>query len=223
LDKDEQDSWQAKMEGWSKANAAVEASEAKLRDMQQRAALSTTDYQIAKINERAAAEIKAFNGTADQVARYSASVTAQAAKEIQAITDAAARGLDLLAKKGMDTIALLDLAARQAQAIGGADVVGNAQTAGYGRSGMQSPIYVAPPIFARAAGGPVTSGQPYMVGERGPELFVPSTSGGIVPNGRAGVVQNITIHVNGTAADVARQVSDEIMRAAMRGQQFGAS
>jgi hypothetical protein len=29
--------------------------------------------------------------------------------------------------------------------------------------------------------------------------------------------------VNGTAADVARQVSDEIMRAAMRGQQFGAS
>jgi hypothetical protein len=38
-----------------------------------------------------------------------------------------------------------------------------------------------------------------------------------------GVTQHIVIHVNGTAADVARQVSDEIMRAAMRGQQFGAS
>ena len=35
----------------------------------------------------------------------------------------------------------------------------------------------------RAAGGPVTSQQPYMVGERGPELFVPGTSGGIVSNG----------------------------------------
>ena len=38
----------------------------------------------------------------------------------------------------------------------------------------------------------------------------------------AGLVQNIVIHVNGTAADVARKVSDEIMRTAMRGQQFEA-
>jgi hypothetical protein len=36
---------------------------------------------------------------------------------------------------------------------------------------------------ARAAGGPVSAGQPYMVGERGPELFVPSQGGQIVPNG----------------------------------------
>ncbi len=34
----------------------------------------------------------------------------------------------------------------------------------------------------RAAGGPVTAGTPYYVGERGVELFVPSTSGTIVPN-----------------------------------------
>ncbi|MGL4640529.1 MAG: tape measure protein [Shewanella sp.] len=36
----------------------------------------------------------------------------------------------------------------------------------------------------RASGGPVTKGQPYVVGEAGRELFVPSTSGTIVPNGR---------------------------------------
>lgn len=35
---------------------------------------------------------------------------------------------------------------------------------------------------ARANGGPVNSGVPYMVGERGPELFVPSSSGKIIPN-----------------------------------------
>jgi tape measure domain-containing protein len=35
----------------------------------------------------------------------------------------------------------------------------------------------------RAAGGPVTSQQPYMVGERGPELFVPGTGGSVVNNG----------------------------------------
>ena len=33
----------------------------------------------------------------------------------------------------------------------------------------------------RASGGPVTLGSPYLVGERGPELFVPGTSGSVVP------------------------------------------
>lgn len=48
----------------------------------------------------------------------------------------------------------------------------------------------------RAAGGPVSAGRPYLVGEMGPELFVPSRSGQIVPNGELGggtsvqVVQN---------------------------------
>jgi hypothetical protein len=35
---------------------------------------------------------------------------------------------------------------------------------------------------AKAGGGPVSSGSPYIVGERGPELFVPGMSGSIVPN-----------------------------------------
>jgi hypothetical protein len=38
-----------------------------------------------------------------------------------------------------------------------------------------------PPILGRAVGGPVASSQPYFVGERGPELFVPGTGGSIVP------------------------------------------
>ena len=47
----------------------------------------------------------------------------------------------------------------------------------------------------RANGGPVSGGTPYVVGERGPELFVPSRSGTIVPNGAGGgvtVIQNNT-------------------------------
>lgn len=35
---------------------------------------------------------------------------------------------------------------------------------------------------ARANGGPITAGMPYLVGERGPELIVPSTSGKVLPN-----------------------------------------
>ena len=38
----------------------------------------------------------------------------------------------------------------------------------------------------RAAGGPVSGGKPYMVGERGAELFVPGTDGSIVPNSALG-------------------------------------
>lgn len=41
-------------------------------------------------------------------------------------------------------------------------------------------------VPGRASGGPVSAGSPYMVGERGPELFVPRSSGSIVPNGQGG-------------------------------------
>jgi hypothetical protein len=39
---------------------------------------------------------------------------------------------------------------------------------------------------ARANGGPVMAGVPYLVGERGPELFVAPKSGGIIPNSGLG-------------------------------------
>ncbi len=47
-------------------------------------------------------------------------------------------------------------------------------------------------------GGPVAGGRPYLVGERGPELMVPSSNGTVVPNNALGgggvtVVQNINV------------------------------
>jgi hypothetical protein len=39
----------------------------------------------------------------------------------------------------------------------------------------------------RAEGGPVGAGGSYVVGEKGPELFVPGSSGSIIPNGAMGV------------------------------------
>lgn len=36
----------------------------------------------------------------------------------------------------------------------------------------------------RAAGGPIQQGQPYWVGERGPELIVPNSSGTVIPNNK---------------------------------------
>lgn len=51
---------------------------------------------------------------------------------------------------------------------------------------------------ARASGGPVMGGGTYLVGERGPELFTPGTSGSITPNGGLG---GNTINVTVTSAD----------------------
>jgi len=49
----------------------------------------------------------------------------------------------------------------------------------------------------RAMGGPVSpGGGPYIVGEQGPELFTPSSSGNITPNGAMGG-NTITVNVNG--------------------------
>lgn len=46
----------------------------------------------------------------------------------------------------------------------------------------------------RAAGGPVSAGETYIVGENGPEIFVPRQGGQIIANGAAGGVQvNLSI------------------------------
>lgn len=46
----------------------------------------------------------------------------------------------------------------------------------------------------RATGGPVAPGKPYLVGERGPELFVP-TSAGRVENGSGGGARNVNVSI----------------------------
>jgi len=73
-------------------------------------------------------------------------------------------------------------------------------------SGAGSSYYLPP---RRAAGGPVTAGTSYLVGERGPELFTPGASGAITPGGA--VVNNV-FHLVDTEANLARRVSDLILR-----------
>jgi hypothetical protein len=54
-------------------------------------------------------------------------------------------------------------------------------------------------VGARANGGPVSADAPYLVGERGPELFIPNTAGKIISNEQMsknnGLVVNQTINV----------------------------
>lgn len=53
----------------------------------------------------------------------------------------------------------------------------------------------------KALGGPVSSGRAYLVGERGPELFMPPTSGNIVPNNQLGGGRAVVINMHVSAQD----------------------
>jgi hypothetical protein len=69
----------------------------------------------------------------------------------------------------------------------------------------------------RANGGPVTSGLPFIVGERGPELFIPNTSGSITPNNQmtnGNSVFNITVNagVGTNGAQVGQQIVEAIKK-----------
>jgi hypothetical protein len=66
-------------------------------------------------------------------------------------------------------------------------------------------------LTPRAGGGPVSAGQSYVVGERGPELFVPTAAGNIVPNGANGgggdsITVNVDMNSTQGAADPAKML-----------------
>ena len=73
----------------------------------------------------------------------------------------------------------------------------------------------APIDGARASGGPVSAGKNYLVGERGPEIFSPSSSGSIIPNHRAGSVSNdnrtINITINASPGMNERTLADLVL------------
>ena len=76
----------------------------------------------------------------------------------------------------------------------------------------------------RATGGTVSGGRPYLVGERGPELFVPAAAGRVETGGAGRGAVNVTINLsaprdaspavmNQTANQVARAVRQALARA----------
>lgn len=107
----------------------------------------------------------------------------------------------------------------------------------FGAGTMSTPnaSWLGLPGFAN--GGPVSGGRPIIVGEEGPEVFVPHSAGQIIPNGESmgGTVVNQTINISvGVAqtvrAEIAalmpaikRQTVDAVADARMRGGSFAAA
>jgi hypothetical protein len=62
-------------------------------------------------------------------------------------------------------------------------------------------------IFGLASGGPVSAGQTVMVGEEGPELFTPSTSGYVTPNGASagGASVNVVYQIDARGSSITEE------------------
>lgn len=67
--------------------------------------------------------------------------------------------------------------------------------------GLSSVLLAALGAPGRATGGPVSPGRPFWVGERGPELFVPTAAGTVVPTpaGRGSRDVRVSINVSASA------------------------
>ena len=73
-----------------------------------------------------------------------------------------------------------------------------------------------PILGGKAKGGPVKAGGSFVVGEKGPELFVPKRSGTIIPNDKlGGGSTNISVNVDASGSSVQgdEQQSKELGRA----------
>ena len=88
------------------------------------------------------------------------------------------------------------------KALGGGDGVGLFSILGGDFGGGQ-----------KASGGPVRKGTSYVVGEKGPELFVPQSSGTVVPNGAMGGVNSVVnVTINGDSEETDSTRSSELGR-----------
>jgi len=71
-------------------------------------------------------------------------------------------------------------------------------------------------VVERAAGGPLFAGQPSIVGELGPEIFIPNTNGTIIPNNQLGgnvtMYNTFTVPNEATARAVAKELARELNR-----------
>jgi phage-related minor tail protein len=111
-------------------------------------------------------------------------------------------------------VALQVLGEIAAEAVrGGLDAI-LGRGAGGGIGGLLGGLLGLP---GRATGGPVTGGRAYVVGERGPELFVPTASGRVdAPRPSAGRDVRVAITINaprGESAGALQQSSRQVARA----------
>lgn len=148
------------------------------------------------------------------------SVTDQAARNMQDafadfLFDPFEDGLKGMLKSWIDTVRRMAAEAAAAQILSSLGITGMiasgfsvfaptaaAGSASTGGSGFSAGTFGG----ARAGGGPVSPGNAYLVGEHGPEYFVPRTAGSVATGGGMNVTYNID--ARGASVDLAKRLPD---------------
>lgn len=201
----------------------IQKAQTELSDFIAKGALSSTDYQVMKILEVAEAEKASFKGTLEQRQMFYAQVDALANEQAERLKQKARDVAAAEAQAAIDAINALNAIIPS---------IGHGPTTPNGEG--PAPIVVKPitvgsvfhnqntntTIPARAGGGPVSAGHAYMVGERGPEPFIPNTNGTILPSGSGGP-QVIQLVVDGRV--LAQVVNDYQTKNMRRSRQLPAA
>lgn len=161
------------------------------------------------------------DGFARDVERMRASVDGNLIAGFNRAGDVLERGLTGAIRKGslgfddLKRVALGALDAIAAQSLKG--LLGGGQAgAGIGLGGLAGSLLGLP---GRATGGNVAPGRGYMVGERGPEVFVPTSAGRIEPTASAARDVRVSINLSapaGTSAPRSLQRSSRQVASAVR-------
>ena len=166
--------------------------------------LGSVDGVPAKAAEAAAA-LEGLKEPAERAASAIEEAFGRAGESLtRSLTRAAADGEITLAELARAVLAAVNAATGSGRGGGLGDAIAQAVGSVFGGS--------------RADGGPVLGGGAYLVGERGPEVFRPHTSGAVEPMGGGGVTVNMTVprDAPGLVRSVA-QIAQMLARAAALG------
>ena len=139
------------------------------------------DPQTARLNNSVNNALARFRDQMKSTADASKTATVQIADSFKSMADRTLQSLNSLANAiqgGGGFLGILTAVLNVGLQLGSIGL--------FGKSVADRINHPASTIPGRASGGPVTAGQAYIVGEKQPELFVPRTSGTIMPNISAG-------------------------------------
>jgi phage-related minor tail protein len=170
----------------------------------------TSDNNLDSSLKDAATSLDSFaRGPAQETADYIGDAFSKAGMRISSALGEAARTGEI-SVKGLAAAILRDLSNLAIERF----------VTGPINSVLGSILKSTPSFGARAAGGPVNAGGAYLVGERGPELFVPNNGGTIGGANAPPVTININMPAGSSLSDAKRsstQVSAALARAVQRG------
>jgi hypothetical protein len=183
----------------------------KIRDLYSeiRIAAEENSYSVVKAVENINTELRKLNSPQYQVIELSKSIGSSFSESFKGIIQGTMTVQDAF-RNMFSRIAdhFLDMAARMAAAQLQKGILSlfnfgpsNSLDSVYNSDLSSNPMVTSYFGGGKAAGGPVKGGTSYVVGEKGPELFVPGSSGNIVPNHAMGGA-NIVVNVDASGSSV---------------------